>query len=193
MLSISSLQSALSQYQPDDPLECQHLARVNEFAARTAAPFYRDTLVGHITTSCVLTDLTQNYFLLIWHAKLQRWLQPGGHCEPTDDTLQSSALRELLEETGLSAAQVRLVSERIFDIDVHAIPARGREPEHWHYDLRFHFGLVPAANMNSDNVNGANMNEAAPPLIEGATWLPVAQVAELPEPSLARMGRKLLR
>ncbi len=182
MLSISSLQYALNQCQPDDPLERQHLAQVREFVAHTPAPFYRDTLAGHITTSCVLTDVTQHYFLLIWHEKLQRWLQPGGHCEPSDDTLQSSALRELLEETGLSDARVRLLSERIFDVDVHAIPARGHEPEHWHYDLRFHFGLVPMA---TEDV-------PAPPPIRGASWLPVAQVATLPEPSLARMGRKLL-
>jgi len=32
-----------------------------------------------------------------------------------------------------------VVSPSIFDCDVHAIPARKDEPEHWHYDVRFLF------------------------------------------------------
>ncbi len=26
---------------------------------------------------------------------------------------------------------------KLFDLDRHRIPARGQEPEHWHYDVRF--------------------------------------------------------
>ena len=47
---------------------------------------------------------------LHWHARLQRWLPPGGHIEPNEDPVQA-VLREVLEETGL---EVELVAETRF-------------------------------------------------------------------------------
>ena len=44
------------------------------------------------------------------------------------------ALREGREESGLDG---RGLEEDIFDFDVHLIPARGDEPAHYHYDVRF--------------------------------------------------------
>jgi 8-oxo-dGTP pyrophosphatase MutT (NUDIX family) len=52
--------------------------------------------------------------LLHYHAKLGRWLPPGGHIEP-DELPDDAAVREVLEETGVVAT---LVGDRA--IDVHA-------------------------------------------------------------------------
>ena len=73
--------------------------------------------------------------LLVHHAKLERWLQPGGHVEAGDASLLLAAQREVLEETGLE----HLVCEATdpFDLDVHRIPGRAGEPEHEHFDVRF--------------------------------------------------------
>ena len=49
--------------------------------------------------------------------------------------MRRSALREAREESGLRT--LRAIADEIYDIDVHRIPARGDEPEHDHYDLRF--------------------------------------------------------
>ena len=43
-------------------------------------------------------------------------------------------MREAHEESGLD---VRALDNAIFDIDVHGIPVRGREPAHFHFDVRF--------------------------------------------------------
>ena len=69
--------------------------------------------------------------------KLDIWVQPGGHVESNDTSLPAASLRELREETGL--ADARLVSEGIFDIDIHGIPARGSLAAHDHMDIRFWF------------------------------------------------------
>ena len=75
-------------------------------------------------------------FLLVRHRKLDRWLQPGGHCDPSDATTLATALREAREETGL-AGLTPLLSGRPLDVDVHEIPARPGEPAHLHYDVRY--------------------------------------------------------
>lgn len=41
------------------------------------------------------------HILLHWHAKLQRWLPPGGHIEP-NELPDEAAIREVHEETGVA-------------------------------------------------------------------------------------------
>ena len=73
--------------------------------------------------------------LLAHHRKLGRWLQPGGHSDGDPDTL-AVALREAREESGLD---VQALDDAIFDLDLHRIPARDREPAHLHFDVRSPF------------------------------------------------------
>jgi len=96
--------------------------------------YHRDHLPGHITGSAWIIDTSGQRVLLTHHAKLNRWLQPGGHADGDENILQV-ALREAEEETGLTHFD-NLV-EGIFDIDIHTIPARTDFPQHLHYDIRF--------------------------------------------------------
>lgn len=109
---------------------------VDAFAAfaRSGDDVYRrDRLDGHFTASCWLVSADGTRVLLTHHRKLDRWLQLGGHADGDPD-LASVALREAREESGLQQLQVEA---EIFDIDAHRIPARGAEPEHTHWDVRF--------------------------------------------------------
>ena len=98
--------------------------------------YHRDFLPGHITASAWITDVSGQYVLLTHHAKLNRWLQPGGHADGEEDVF-NVALREAEEETGLKKFDTP--SKSIFDIDIHLIPARRDHSEHYHYDIRFVF------------------------------------------------------
>lgn len=98
--------------------------------------YHRDHLPGHITGSAWIVDESRQHVLLTHHAKLNKWLQPGGHADG-DENIQQVALREAEEETGLK--DLRLLDNSIFDIDIHTIPARKDFPEHLHYDVRFIF------------------------------------------------------
>ena len=79
--------------------------------------------------------------LLHWHAKLGRWLPPGGHIEP-DELPDEAALREVMEETGVEA---ELISTPLNPVD---LPGQPRQlarplgiqladigPDHQHIDL----------------------------------------------------------
>ena len=46
-----------------------------------------------------------------------------------------AALKEAREESGIEEWEILM--EGVFDIDIHPIPARKNEPEHFHYDVRF--------------------------------------------------------
>lgn len=109
--------------------------RFNELLQHPDA-YQRSHLPGHITGSAWVVNETRTSVLLVHHAKLNRWLQPGGHADGDKDIL-AVALRELQEETGIQHVQP-LVSG-IFDIDIHPIPARKDFPQHDHYDVRFAF------------------------------------------------------
>jgi 8-oxo-dGTP pyrophosphatase MutT (NUDIX family) len=93
----------------------------------------RTCLEGHLTASALVVDARGERALLTLHRKLGRWLQRGGHCDG-DANLAGSALREAREESGIAGLEI---DPAPIDLDVHRIPARPSEPEHWHLDTRF--------------------------------------------------------
>ena len=88
---------------------------------------------GHVTGSAVVLDKAGTSMLMTHHAKLGRWLQLGGHSDGESDPL-AVACREATEESGLSVVPIQ---DEILDLDIHAIPVRGADPAHFHYDVRF--------------------------------------------------------
>ncbi len=110
--------------------------RVRAFVAAYDACFERSLAVGHVTGSAWVVSRTRDAAVLVHHRKLDKWLQPGGHADGDPD-VRAVARREAIEETGLATLDPALPG--IFDIDVHAIPARPGEPAHEHFDLRFAF------------------------------------------------------
>jgi 8-oxo-dGTP pyrophosphatase MutT (NUDIX family) len=120
----------------DDPRERAARARLTAFLETTGmAGFSRDPdLGGHVTGSAFVLSPDRASVLLTHHAKLDRWLQLGGHCDGICD-VRFVALKEAYEESGL--AQIRLLETAVLDLDIHAIPASSKEAGHLHYDLRF--------------------------------------------------------
>ncbi len=114
-----------------DQVETQR--QILEFCAEHPDALYRSCLEGHLTGSALIVDPKQSAVLLIHHKKLGRWLQPGGHVDGQGD-LGAAALREAQEETGIEGLEL---IEPAIDLDIHAIPSRGPEPAHRHFDVRY--------------------------------------------------------
>ncbi len=110
--------------------------RLRAFVAAHADCFERTHLAGHVTGSAWVVDRAGKAAVLTHHRKLDKWLQLGGHADGDSD-IRRVARREALEESGL--AEIEPASDGIYDVDVHEIPARGAEPAHVHYDVRFAF------------------------------------------------------
>lgn len=124
---------ALAVFASSHSVDGELAASFAEFAGLGERVFSRAHRAGHFTASAFVVSKDGQRALLLYHAKLGRWLQPGGHADGDVD-LARVALREAEEETGLAGLVVEPV---IFDLDRHLIPARGAEPEHWHWDVRY--------------------------------------------------------
>ena len=137
MLDRNSLITALRNYKTNFEEERPFAARFIELLAHPDA-FQRTHLPGHITGSAWIVSHDGTKVLLVEHAKLRKWLQPGGHADG-DENIFRVALKEVEEETGLT--NLTHAGAGVFDIDIHSIPERKdlSFPQHDHYDVRFLF------------------------------------------------------
>lgn len=127
--AVAAVRSARSGHPASEVARDEILA----FVAERPDALFRTCLDGHITGSALVVHDDRERILVMLHAKLGRWLQPGGHADG-EGHLAAVALREATEETGIAGLQVVVPA---VDCDVHVIPARPGEPEHRHLDLRF--------------------------------------------------------
>jgi 8-oxo-dGTP pyrophosphatase MutT (NUDIX family) len=134
MTSSFSVNQALADYFGRYPDEKPGFDRLAPFMALGARLFDRDCLPYHWTASAWILDGARREALLLYHRKLQLWIQPGGHADGDPD-LPSVALREAQEETGLTS--LRLAGSDVFDFDVTPIPPHKTVPAHYHLDMRF--------------------------------------------------------
>jgi ADP-ribose pyrophosphatase YjhB (NUDIX family) len=130
------LRELLTAYVPSDDREDAERCAMLRLAAELEHPTSRDQPRAHFTASAYVVDEACERACLVAHAKLDRLLQPGGHVEPTDLTLEAAALREAREETGLELS-FHPTAPRPFDLDIHEIPERPGEPAHFHLDVRY--------------------------------------------------------
>jgi len=135
MTSRQSLIEAITNYHPEFNEEAAFKDRFLDLLKHPRA-YFRDHLPGHMTGSAWIMDESKKFILLTHHAKLNKWLQPGGHADG-DENILNVAIREALEETGLRSLYP--FSTSIFDIDIHRIPAGKDFTEHLHYDVRVLF------------------------------------------------------
>jgi 8-oxo-dGTP pyrophosphatase MutT (NUDIX family) len=138
--SRAALLEELRAYTAADAREAQMQRCMIAFVASHDDACARTLTAGHVTASAWIVDPSRTRALLTQHRKLGKWLQLGGHLEGDAD-VRAAALREAQEESGLRS--LRFASGKIYDLDVHAIPARGTEPAHDHHDVRFAFEADP--------------------------------------------------
>jgi len=171
-----ALLDELRAHEPADERERAMRDRLVAFVAAHADAFERALPIGHVTASAWIVDPSRTHALLTHHRKLGKWLQLGGHADGETD-LRAAAMREAHEESGLIS--LRFVHEAIYDLDVHAIPARPGEPAHDHYDVRFALEADP----DEPLVVSDESHELA--------WIPIAELARYgADESVLRLARK---
>jgi 8-oxo-dGTP pyrophosphatase MutT (NUDIX family) len=182
---MTPLSQLLASHSPGEDKERADLEQMRAFATTLPAPFARDQWPAHFTGSAVVVTPDGAKVLLVLHAKLGRWLQPGGHADAADGGLmENTSLREAREESGLDVS-LHPTAPRPLDVDIHVIPARKAEPEHAHLDVRF---LVVARNPEALAHDPAESH--------GAQWLSwdeaISRADEAPLRRLLEKARAIL-
>jgi 8-oxo-dGTP pyrophosphatase MutT (NUDIX family) len=173
------LLNLLTGYSAKYPLESGCTDKIIEFVNCHDNCFDRELSVGHITGSAWIVNSTGTHTLLTHHKKLNKWLQLGGHADG-DSNVMRVAKREANEESGL--AQLRVEDEGIFDLDIHPIPTRGSEAQHFHYDVRF---VLRCSGSEKFTVSDESHDLA---------WVEIARLADYSEEaSMLRMAQKWIQ
>lgn len=166
----------LERYKAYDTEEDEMRKRMVRFVSQNENCFDRSLLIGHCTGSAWVVNQNHSKVLLIHHAKLQKWLQPGGHCDGSSNVYEV-ALKELQEETGLSPVKHL---KTIFDVDIHTIPERKGIPQHEHFDIRYLFEI-------DDNQSIVQNHET-----NAIQWIDIDKIDQLTsERSVIRMAQKI--
>ncbi len=162
--------------QPADEREAGYRTQLLDVVARFDDPWRRDRYVpGHLTASAFVLHPDDAAIALVHHAKLDMWVQPGGHVEHGDDSHEAAARREIAEECHLDPVE----TIDVIDLDIHVFPERGITPGHLHFDLRWAFRADSTALGVGDGTLAVR-------------WVPLAEALGMDE-SIARPARKLLR
>ena len=114
--------------------------RYADHLAAHADGMTRGCYPDHLTASTLVVSPAGDEVLLTLHAKARRWFQLGGHCEDADTTLAGAALREAVEESGLTGLVVDPVPVQLSE---HAVPFCDPRGGVHHLDVRF-LAVAPA-------------------------------------------------
>ncbi len=129
-----NLSQRLHSYDAPNEVERLYKQAMLDFLHQHPDAFLRSETIGHFTASAWILDKSGEKALMLHHKKLDRWFQLGGHADGDTDLL-NVAIKEAQEESGIQGIEPVFAS--IFDLDIHEIPANSKDPQHFHYDVRF--------------------------------------------------------
>ncbi len=144
----------------------QHLASHDDAMLRQCVP-------GHLTATTAVLSHDGARVLLTLHPKAGMWLPMGGHCEPDDRTLAQVALREAVEESGIS--DLELLPGPLA-LDKHRVWCH--PPQSWHLDIEY-AAVAPA--------------DAAAVISDESLdlrWFPVEEIPELSDEATRRLAAR---
>lgn len=131
----------LEQLLHHNELSDQLIRGVNAAQMETA-----DVQLGHLCATAWVMTPKRDHILLVQH-KLLGWSAPGGHMYPLEST-KDAALRELEEETGLSADHVTPVVNA--PAVIHASDVLG-DKSHRHWNVSWFFTAPLDVSLTTDH------------------------------------------
>ena len=155
----ASFLRALYNYRSFDSAEEKSRHDFIGLMRRSPNPYSREHYDHHLTASAYVMNAALTHVLLIYHNKLKKWVQPGGHCDGETDPCKT-AITEVWEETGLK----NLKPIGLLDLNLYTNTQKGR---YGHTDYDAAYLLI------ADMSEPININERE---CARAKWLPIEQI-----------------
>ncbi|MEU4231823.1 NUDIX domain-containing protein [Nonomuraea sp. NPDC026600] len=133
----------------------------------------RECVPGHLTATTAVLSHDGARVLLTLHPKAGMWLPMGGHCEISDTSLAAAALREAVEESGISGLELL---PGPLAVDKHQVWCH--PPHSWHLDVEY-AAVAPA---DAEAV----ISEESLDL----RWFPLDEIPELSDEATRRLAAR---
>lgn len=127
--------------------EKQFVETTLDFVRREVDAFERKHEAGgHVGPSAVVVSPDFQNILMAGHTVMKVYAFFGNHCEGRLD-MPEVARERVRKDAGNAVAKAIVSDGRIFDVDIHDVPAHDRKgemvPEHVHYDVAYLFTMAP--------------------------------------------------
>lgn len=135
-----NLREQLENYQPYNEQETADLAVILHLLDTQEDIFTRENKTAHMSASSWLLNRTHDKVLMIYHNIYQSWSWTGGHADGEEDLL-AVAIREAMEETGVTDIRPVNAKEGIFSIEILTVDGHEKRgayvPSHLHLNVTY--------------------------------------------------------
>ncbi len=166
-----SLYLAIEKYTPVNEQEACDKEIMLKYIKNNPNYLSRDNLIAHFTTSIWTINKERTKTLMVYHNIYDSWSWIGGHADGIED-LSLVAMRELVEETGVSHA--RLICKDIFSLEV--LPVSGHKKKGQYVPSHLHFNVTYLA--EADERENLRINEAENQDVKWWTFEDALQVSK---------------
>lgn len=141
-----NIKDQIKNYCPCNEQEQRDKELILHFIDSNLDAFLRDNRVAHMTASAWVVNRERTKTLMVYHKIYDSWSWTGGHADGETDLL-SVAIREVKEETGVSAVPV---SEDIFSLEVLTVDGHEKRGEYVSSHLHMNVTYLLEADENEE-------------------------------------------
>lgn len=165
---IKRLEKQIREYMPFNEQEEKDRANLLKWLESGVDILTRENETAHLTASAWVVNPDRSRVLMAYHNLYDSWAWLGGHADGDGD-LQHVAMKEVMEESGLS--KVRLLSDEPFSIEILSVDGHAKKGRYVSTHLHLNVTYLMEADLQQPIRPKQDENSAV-------AWILAEQIAE---------------